>query len=467
MWLDLLVVTIYALGMLCLGWWAMRRAKNQEEYLVAGRRLGPGLYIGTMSAVVLGGASTVGTVKLGYIYGLSGLWLCAALGLGIMALSLVLAKPLARLKLYTITQLLERRYTPAAKTVGSAVMLAYDLMIAVTSTIAIGTLVTVIFGVPSWIGVLIGGAIVVVYATSGGMWSLTLTDMVQFVIMTVGMVFLMLPLTVHYAGGWSAMVAKADPGHFALTSIGWNTIITYFVIYFLGILIGQDIWQRVFTARSVEVARLAGTVAGLYCIVYGVLGALVGVAASVLLPNLDDPNNAFAAVSMLALPDGVRGLIIAAAMAAMMSTSSAGTLAASTLLTRDLLPALTGGEPIERVGVYRLCTCLVGVVTVILALLVNDVVGALTIAYNLLVGGMLIPIIGAMFWRRASNAGAITGMLAGFVAVIIFMIKDGMLANSPIYAGLLANAALFVIVSLLRPSTVDAEQPVPAKAEQS
>lgn len=201
MWLDLLVVTVYALGMLALGWWAMRRAKSTEEYLVAGRRLGPGLYIGTLSAVVLGGASTVGTVKLGYTYGLSGLWLCGTLGLGIMVLNLALAKPLARLKLYTITELLEQRYTPAAKTVASAVMLAYDLMIAVTSTIAIGTLVTVIFGVPSWIGVLIGGAIVVVYATSGGMWSLTLTDMVQFVIMTIGMVFLMLPLTIHYAGG--------------------------------------------------------------------------------------------------------------------------------------------------------------------------------------------------------------------------------------------------------------------------
>lgn len=467
MWLDLLVVLIYAVGMLSLGWWAMRRAGNQEEYLVAGRRLGPGLYIGTLSAVVLGGASTVGTVKLGYTYGLSGLWLCGALGLGIVVLSLVLAKPLARLKLYTITQLLERRYTPAAKTVASAVMLAYDLMIATTSTIAIGTLVTVVFGVPAWVGVLIGGAVVVVYATLGGMWSLTLTDMVQFVIMTVGMVFLMLPLTVHYAGGWSALMARADPGHFTLTGIGWNTIVTYFVIYFLGILIGQDIWQRVFTARSVGVARIAGTVAGLYCIVYGVLGALIGVAASVLLPHLDDANNAFAAVSMMALPPGIRGLIIAAAMAAMMSTSSAGTLAASTLLTRDLIPGLTGSGPIERVAAHRLCTCLVGVATVVLALLVDDVVGALTIAYNLLVGGMLIPIIGAIFWRRASNAGAIAGMVAGTVAVVIFMIKDGMLANSPIYAGLLANGVVFVLVSLWRPSNDGPSRVTPAAARNA
>ncbi|RKR03309.1 SSS family solute:Na+ symporter [Kushneria sinocarnis] len=453
MWLDLLVIALYALGMLCLGWWGMKRATNQEDYLVAGRRLGPGLYIGTLSAVVLGGASTVGTVKLGYTYGLSGMWLCAALGLGLIVLSLALARPLAKLKLYTVTQLLERRYTPAAKTVSSAVMLAYDLMIAVTSTIAIGTLVTVLFSVPSWVGILIGGTIVVIYSTIGGMWSLTLTDIIQFLVMTVGMVALMLPLTVHYAGGWSALMAKAEPGHFSLTGIGWNTIITYFVIYFLGILIGQDIWQRVFTARSSGVARVAGTAAGLYCIAYGVLGALVGVAASVLLPNLDDANNAFAAVAQLALPDGVRGLIIAAAMAAMMSTSSAGTLAASTLLTRDLLPAVNGGRPVERLASHRLCTLAIGVVTILLSLLVDDVIGALTIAYNLLVGGMLVPIIGAMFWKRASNAGAIGAMIAGTLAVVVFMLKDGLLANSPIYAGLIASLLVFVAGSLLRPQS--------------
>ncbi|GAB3676276.1 sodium:solute symporter [Salinisphaera aquimarina] len=451
MWIDLVVIGVYALAMLALGWWGMRRAASQDDYLVAGRRLGPGLYIGTLSAVVLGGASTVGTVKLGYVYGLSGMWLCVALGLGLIVLSLVLAKPLARLKLYTVTHLLADRYSPAAKTVSSAVMFIYDLMLAVTSTIAIGTLVTVLFGVPAWGGVLIGGLIVVIYSTLGGMWSLTLTDIIQFIIMTIGMVGLMLPLTVSYAGGWSAMVAKADPGHFSLTGIGWSTIITYFVIYFLGILIGQDIWQRVFTARSVNVARFAGVAAGLYCILYGVLAALVGVAASVLLPNLDDPNNAFAAVAQLALPHGVLGLIVAAAVAAMMSTSSAGMLAASTLLTRDLIPGITGGEPIERLAIHRLSTCLIGVVTVLLALVVDDVIGALTVAYDILVGGMLVPIIGAMFWKRGSNAGAITAMVTGTITVFIFIAKDGLLANSPIYAGLLVSLVAFVAGSFLRP----------------
>ncbi|MED5501668.1 MAG: sodium:solute symporter [Pseudomonadota bacterium] len=460
MMLDLFVVALYALGMLGLGWWGMKRARNREDYLVAGRRLGPGMYLGTLSAVVLGGASTVGTVKLGYTYGLSGLWLCASLGLGLIVLSLVLAKPLMKLKLYTVTQVLERRYTPATKLISSIIMFAYDLMLAVTSTIGIGTVLSVIFGMPAWQAVVIGGIVVVIYSTIGGMWSLTLTDIVQFLIMTIGMVALLLPLTIHSVGGWGALLEKAPEASFSLTTIGWDTIITYFVIYFLGILIGQDIWQRVFTARSSGVARGAGTFAGIYCILYGMIGALVGIAASILLPNLDDANNAFAAIAQLALPDGIRGLIIAAAMAAMMSTSSAGMLASSTLLTQDILPALRGGREFDDVKINRLCTGLIGVVSVIIALNVSDVIGALTVAYNLLVGGMLIPMLGALFWKRSTTTGAIASMLAGCAGVIGFMLKDGLLANSPIYAGLALGMIAFVAGSLLtRPHSMVASTP--------
>lgn len=85
--LDLLVVVFYFLVIGAVGWMGIRRANSKEAYLVAGRNLGPGLYLGTLSAVVLGGASTIGSVKLGYTYGISGVWLCGALGLGIVVLS--------------------------------------------------------------------------------------------------------------------------------------------------------------------------------------------------------------------------------------------------------------------------------------------------------------------------------------------------------------------------------------------
>ena len=446
--LDIIVVMIYTAGMLGLGWYGMRRAKTQEDYLVAGRNLGPTLYMGTMATTVLGGASTVGTVRLGYVHGISGFWLCAALGLGIIALNLFLAKPLLRLRIYTVTQVLERRYNPMARQASAAIMLAYALMIGVTSTLAMATVLQVLLELPFWMSLMLGGGVVVLYSTIGGMWSLTLTDIVQFVIKTVGLMFILLPVCLYKAGGWDTLVAKLPAASFQLTTIGWDTIITYFLIYFFGILIGQDIWQRVFTARDEKVCQRAGTTAGVYCVVYGLACALIGMAAHVLMPDLANPNNAFAEMIKSQLPDGIRGLLMAAALAAMMSTASAGLLAASTTITEDLLPKLRGGKQ-SSLGVSRLFTLLTGLVVLGIALAVNDVISALTLAYNLLVGGMLIPLIGAIFWKRATTAGAIASMSLGFATALFFMFKDGLDANTPIYYSLAIGLVSFVVVSLL------------------
>ncbi|WP_431144728.1 sodium:solute symporter [Pseudomonas alvandae] len=451
--LDLIVVLIYATGMIALGWYGMRRAKTRDDYLVAGRNLGPGFYLGTMAATVLGGASTIGTVRLGYVHGISGFWLCGAIGLGIVGLSLFLAKPLLKLKIYTVTQVLERRYNPAARHASALIMLVYALMIGATSTIAIGTVMQVLFGLPFWVSILVGGGVVVLYSTIGGMWSLTLTDIVQFLIMTIGLVFLLMPMSISDVGGWDAMVAALPARYFDFTAIGWDTIVTYFLIYFFGIFIGQDIWQRVFTARSEGVAKVAGTAAGLYCVLYGLAGALIGMAAKVLLPDLENVNNAFASVVQHSLPNGIRGLVIAAALAALMSTAAAGLLAASTTVVQDLLPRLRQGRESGNGDVHenRIATLLLGGVVLVIALVVSDVISALTLAYNLLVGGMLIPLIGAIYWKRATTAGAISSMSLGFVTALFFMFKDGLDANTPIYYSLSVALVSFVLVSLLSP----------------
>ncbi|MBV4490454.1 MULTISPECIES: sodium:solute symporter [Pseudomonas] len=453
--LDIIVVMIYTAGMLGLGWYGMRRAKTHEDYLVAGRNLGPVLYMGTMATTVLGGASTVGTVRLGYVHGISGFWLCAALGLGIIALNLFLAKPLLRLRIFTVTQVLEQRYNPTARQASAVIMLAYALMIGVTSTLAMATVLQVLLDLPFWASLLLGGGVVVLYSTIGGMWSLTLTDIVQFVIKTVGLMFILLPVCLYKAGGWDTLVAKLPAASFQLTTIGWDTIITYFLIYFFGILIGQDIWQRVFTARDEKVCQRAGTTAGVYCVLYGLACATIGMAAHVLMPDLANPNNAFAEMIKTTLPDGIRGLLMAAALAAMMSTASAGLLAASTTLTEDLLPKLRGGKQ-SSLAVSRLFTLLTGLVVLGIALVVNDVISALTLAYNLLVGGMLIPLIGAIFWKRATTAGAIASMSLGFATALLFMFLDGLEANTPIYYSLVVGLLSFVVVSLMSRKSVAA-----------
>ncbi len=449
--MDVLVVLVYLVSMIAFGFWGRRRAQSQSDFLVAGRRLGPMLYSGTMAAVVLGGASTIGGVGLGYQNGLSGMWLVVAIGVGILVLSLAFAGRIQRLRVYTVGQMLELRYGPGSSVLSGVVMWAYTLMLAVTSTIAYATIFAALLDLGKVPSILLGGTVVVIYSTLGGMWSITLTDFVQFVIKTVGIFFLLLPIVLSRAGGWAGLQAALPVDAFSLTAIGGGTILTYFVIYTFGLLIGQDIWQRVFTARSPGVARWAGTAAGVYCLLYGVAGAVIGMSAKVLLPDLDAADDAFAHVVEATLPTLLAGLVLAAALSAVMSTSSGALIATATVFGQDILGKLRGhaARGDEHAGDSRWLVAGFGVVMIVIACLLQDVVAALTVAYDILVGGLLVPIIGGLVWRRGTGTGALAAMGVGTVATLVTMFVVGDLyANEPVYVGLATGLVAYVAGSL-------------------
>ncbi|MGO2860889.1 MAG: sodium:solute symporter [Brevibacterium sp.] len=500
--MDSLVVIIYLAAMVGFGIWGRFKAKNQDDFLVAGRRLGGWLYTGTMSAVVLGGASTIGGVGLGYTSGLSGMWLVFSIGLGIIALSLLFAPKIQKLEIYTVSQMLELRYGKGSRLVSGTIMTAYGLMISTTSTVAYATVFHALFDLNKFWSVLIGGGIVILYSMLGGMWSITLTDFVQFIIQTVGIFLIMLPIVLTKSGGIGELFASLPESHTSPVGIGWQAILGYILIYTLGLLIGQDIWQRVFTARSPGVARWGGFSAGVYCLLYAVAGALIGMAATKIVPGIEIQDDVFVAVVDAAMSPLLAGLVLAAALAAMMSTASGSLMAASTvcrqdivepvLARKDVTPVTSAADPVEggnagdgagdaavdgagdgagNVGAKstlmrslvretgdeirdsRIYLIVLGVVTLILAMIMPSVVEALTVAYNLLVAGLFIPILGGLVFRRGTIVGVMAGMLLGALTTIVIMITMGIYANEAIYLGLIASLLGYVIGSLVSKPT--------------
>lgn len=452
--MNVAIIVLYLVTMVAIGLIAARRARSAEDYRVAGRRLGPVFYTGTMAAVVLGGASTVGGIALGHTYGLSGMWLVVAIAVGVLALSLFFAGRIASLKIYTVSEMLALRFGAGiASRVSSIVMLAYTVMLAVTSTSAYASIFTVLFPMGRTSAILLGSLVVIAYSCLGGMWSITLTDMMQFLFMTVGIFAILLPFSLSAAGGWSGLGGRLDSTYFSLDGMGFQSIITMFVIYGFGMLIGQDIWQRVLTARSPQVARWGGVLSAVYIGIFGVAGAVIGMAAAVVLPSLEVPDDAFARMAVEHVPAGLGGIVLSAGVAAMMSTASGALIAAATVARVDVLPMLKGavsstdgGE--EEVSGDRRYMIVLGVAVTIFSVLVPDVVTALTIAYDLLVGGLLVAILGGLTWRRGNAVGAASSMIAGAIAVVIGMLAFGVMANAPIYIGLAVSAVVFVAVSL-------------------
>ncbi|WP_440010005.1 sodium:solute symporter [Halomicrococcus sp. SG-WS-1] len=449
--IDTGVLVLYMLGMIGVGYWGYQKSDSLDDYLVAGRNIPLWMYVPVMSAVILGGASTIGGGGLGYQHGVSGAWLVISLGVGTIALGLLISTNLANLKAYSLGEILERRFDKYSGTVGAVIAGVYALTIAITQTIAIGKVLGALFGFEQNTMILVGGLIIIAYTSLGGMLTVTMTDFVQWCIMTVGIFLLALPLGLSSVGGISGLTAELDPSYFEPTAIGWQTITSYFLLYVLGIMIGQDIWQRVFTAESAETARKGSIAAGVYAIVYGIATAFLGAIALVLLPNLQDPELALPRMILQVVPVGLSGLILAGFVSAMMSTADSALLASSTLFTSDIYKRFVDSDASDETysRVSRIVILVLGGIMIYAAIAIGNVVQALILAYDLLTGSIFVPIFGAFFWTRATWQGALSSIAVSATVVVYTLWMQGFSSNLPIIYGLTASFLTFAVVSLL------------------
>ena len=187
-------------------------------------------------------------------------------------------------------------------------------------------------------------------------------------------------------------------------------------------------------------------------------------AASTFLPDVEAKDDVYAQIAETILPVGISGIVLAAAVAAMMSTASGALIATATVAKTDVKPLLlrmigrkAADEHVDAerdVHSDRLYVVVLGIAVIVIAALLNDVVAALTVAYDILVGGLLVAILGGFVWKRATGTGALWSMAVGTVVTLGTMVVVGdVLANEPIYYGLGASLIAYVVGSLLTPRT--------------
>lgn len=445
--IDYIVIVAYFAALLVAGYVGLRKARDTTGFVLAGRRLGPFMYVGALSTVVLGGTSTIGGMSLGYRFGISGAVLVFMLALGIMAIGVCFSRVLYKYDLYTVAQVLGRRYGVSARRISAVVVVFYTLMVGVSQILAIGTIFNVVLGMSPTPAIIVGFAVTMAYCVAGGMWSITLTDIMQFVVMTVGIFGLLAPLVIGGAGGFGHMTEVLPADFFHPTGIGWPTILAYFLLFFFGFMVDQGNWQRIGTARSPKVAMWGCVAAGVYCLLYGGAAALAGAAARVIFPHLADPDQAFASVAKAVLPAGVLGVVLAAGLAAAMSTASGLLIGGSTVAVQDLYADVSPRRA-KTVGANRLALLALSLVALVLSFVFSSVVTATTVAADLLASSLFVPVVAALFWRRATTPGAVTSMIVSALVTVAMMAWYGIDANEPVMYGLLSSVIVFVAVSL-------------------
>lgn len=467
--LDTAVLFLYFSVLIVVGIIGIKKAKSEKDFLLAGSRLGYFTHVGCLAAVIIGGAATIGSTTLGYEVGISGFWFVTMMGLGIAGLGLFVVNKISGYEVFTISQLLGKRFGEGTQLISAIVTAIYTLMIVVTQVIGMGSVIHVLLGWSVLPSMLIGGGIVLFYTILGGMWSITLTDIIQFAVMTVGVFFIMFPYSVNSAGGLTTLFHSVPESHLSLTNIGWDRIFQYFLLYFFGLIVSQDIWQRVFTAKNQKVMKSSAVSAGIYSLFYALALSIIGMSALVLLPNLGDSQSAFTSLALTILPPGLLGLVLASVCSALMSNASSALFASATLITNDIIKVYFKKDMKDKdvIKTSRIVTFGLGVLAIIFSVWIQNILVALDMAYAILSGAIFVPLVLGLFWKRATSTASFYAIIVSTIVIFISFVAFGITSTLPIILGLITGVIVLVGVTLFGPSKGTGEHPIVRESEIS
>ena len=472
--IDLFIIVCYLVIVVAIGLSFARKERTSENYFLAGRSLtwpiiGASLFasnIGTEHLVGLAGdAHRVGLVAGGFE------WMAC---LCLIILAVVFVPQYLRTRIYTIPEFLERRFSLTARVYLSGYFTVMIVLTKVSIALYAGAIVMEQFFGWDRTAVMWGiGIFTAFYTAIGGLSAVVYTDVLQTVILVFGAALLTV-IGLSRVGGWSELTTSAPQGFLSMVKPidHPDYPITGFMFgnLFVGIFywcMDQAIVQRALGARNIDHGRKGAIFGGFLKILPVFIFVLPGVIAVVLFPDIEH-DKAFPTLVSELLPAGIKGLVLAGLLAALMSSLDSTLNASATLVTRDFFVRFTKTEPSQAAQIW-LGRITIAVVVIAGILWAPVIAKADTIwKYLQIVSAyMAVPIAAAVLtgilWRRGNNAGALSAMVFGMVLGIVMMVdsmwKGGLIPilQTPIMASFmhrslvafLLSVAVMVVVSLL------------------
>ena len=456
---PLVIVLAYLVGMLLVGFIVGKlKIKNSADYMVAGRRMGLFMVAFSLSANNVGGGSTTGLAAKAFgSWGMSAVWYVLAASLAMIPLAFFAPK-IRKTMAVTIPEVVQRRFGKAASTFSSVLNILALFCLTSSQIAASGSVVATLTGIPLNVCLLIAGIVVVLYTTLGGMIADQISDLIQFIIILVGL-GVATPFVLSGAGGWSAIAAKLPPVQLDFTKIGWVVIIGYIFNYFCTFLSGPEMVSRFETAKDERTAKAASLLSAVLMAAMSVFPTLLGLAALALqntIPGLaENGSNAMMAVTSFYAPPVFTGLISAAIISATMSSADSNLLCMSTMFIKDIYLNLIRKTPIEDrkiILLTRVCNVVACLIAMCISFLGISLVTMNTFAFAIRCAGPFAAYgLGLVVPRATKNSGLIS-IITGTIGVIVWQILSGgdfFLGILPVVFGCGVGVVTFFLVNLI------------------
>ena len=463
---TLITFIVYLAGMLAIGIYGFRKTSNIADYFLGGRKLGPGVAALSAGASDMSGWLLLGLPGAIYAAGLAEAWIAVGLSIGAYLNWQLVAK---RLRTYTelsndsitIPDFFENRFkdnTHILRTVSALVILFFFTIYTASGMTAGAKLFSSSFDLTYTQGLWIGAIVIIAYTFLGGFIAVSWTDFIQGILMLLALIILPV-VAISEIGGWQEtlnIVGQASEGHLQMVAGVSAMVIISNLAWGLGYFGQPHIIVRFMGIRShkeVPKARFIGMtwmILGLYGAIFvGFIGFALAQTGAL---TLGDGEEVFILMSQVLTHPVVAGVLLAAILSAIMSTVDSQLLVSSSALAEDFYKGIfrKNATNKELLFVSRLSILVIAVIALIIGSNPeNTVLGLVSYAWAGFGASFGPLILLSLFWKRITAIGAMAGMIAGAVTVVIWgNMSGGIFDLYEIVPGFLLNLILAVVVSL-------------------
>ncbi|MCI8650064.1 MAG: sodium:solute symporter family protein [Anaerotruncus sp.] len=475
----LVIIFIYMVLTIVLGLVVSKRKQaklsekqSNEDFLMAGKSLGPFVLAGTLFAANTGGASTTGIATNVFSYGLSACWYVVAAGVGFVLVSFI-APYFRKAQASTVPQIISKRYGKASHIFTAFTSIAALFMATGAQIIATASIINVVTGLAFNTAAIIITIVVILYTMVGGFQSVAAANLMHVLFITVGMTIAMFVM-VNSAevGGMANLFAHAreitdangvNMDLVSMTKIGVPTVIGYIAMYFMTFPTGQEIVQTYCSAKDGASAKLGSLIAGVLSAVYAVVPALIGLMAYTFIDGYaaSSQKNALADATMQFAPAIVAGIVLAAVVAATMSSASGNMIGTATMFTNDIYrPYINGGKQDDQkeIWISRVVMVIVGGVGLAVALSASNIISVMMGAFALRSAGPFAAFICGLFYKNVTQRAGFVSIVAGTVvaAIWIYVLHTPWGLSAMVPGGLVALVVIFAVSAIERANGVPA-----------
>jgi Na+/proline symporter len=418
----LLGILAYVLLQLGVGLWVSRQAKNEEDYLIAGRRLPLGMSIMTIFATWFGAETCIGASGEVYALGLSGgradpfgYALC------IVFMGLVFAVPLWRHRFVTLGDLFRDRFSPGVERLAVILLVPTSVMWAAAQIRAFGQVISASSSITVPVAVTAAAVVVIVYTAMGGMMADAVTDVLQGVVLIAGLV-LMLGVTLFALGSLDTSAAL-EGARLSPIGEGDTPLLATFqgwMIPIVGSVLSQELVARTLAARSPRIARNGAILAGGLYFSIGLIPVVLGLLGPSLLPGLEDSEQFLPALARNVLHPVLYVIFAGALISAILSTVDSALLAAGALTSHNLiLPLMPAPSERMKLRVARGSVVAFGFIAYVMAIYAGGVYQLVEEASAFGSAGVFVVVCFGLFTRRGGVVSAYATLALGIGVYVV------------------------------------------------